>query len=46
MPYIYSRWDGTQQFEPLNPDEVMRDITKEMLDGSDLNSVLRRLLQR
>lgn len=46
MPYIYSRWDGTQQFEPFNPDDIMKHISKEMLDGSDLNTVLRRLLQR
>ncbi|MDO8635502.1 MAG: VWA domain-containing protein [Dehalococcoidia bacterium] len=46
MQYIYSRWDGTQKFGPLNPDEVMKHITKDMLNGSDLDSVLRRFLQR
>ena len=46
MQHIYSRWDGTQKFGPLNPDEVMKHIAKDMLNGSDLDSVLRRFLQR
>ena len=46
MVYRYSQWDGTQQFESLAPDEVMKHIANEMLAGRDLTDVLRRLLQR
>lgn len=46
MLYRYSRWDGTQEFQPFTPDDLMDRIAEEMLEHGDLRSVLRRLLQR
>ncbi|HEY3118855.1 MAG TPA: VWA domain-containing protein [Chloroflexota bacterium] len=44
--YRYSRWDGSQDIEPFTADDLMREIADEMLEDGDLQSALRRLLQR
>ncbi len=44
--YQYRRWDGTQQIEPFTADDAMEFIAQHMLDDGDLESALRRMLQR
>src|SRR5712691_8659545 len=44
--FRYSRWDGTQQIEPFDANELMQHLADRMLDGSDLWSAMRDLLQR
>ena len=41
----YSRWDGTQKGFELGADEVMAEITDDLLYHGDLNAALRRMLQ-
>ncbi len=45
MLYKYSRWDGTQQISPFNADEIMEELSKELMDDNfnDLNSALQKL---
>src|SRR5438552_1008180 len=44
--FQYSRWDGTQAVDPFTADELMQHLADRVLDGDDLRSVLRELLQR
>ncbi len=46
MPYRYSWWDGTQQFESVGADEAMKHIAEEVLAGRNLEDVLQRWLRR
>jgi uncharacterized protein with von Willebrand factor type A (vWA) domain len=39
----YSRWDGTQQIDPLSADDLMRAMSEELMRDGDLMSALRRL---
>ena len=41
----YSRWDGTQAGFELDADDVLAQITDDVLYHGDLNAALRRLLQ-
>ncbi|MDP8975421.1 MAG: hypothetical protein M3N28_03460 [Actinomycetota bacterium] len=41
----YSRWDGTQAGFELDAEEVLAEITDDVLYHGDLNAALRRLLQ-
>jgi uncharacterized protein with von Willebrand factor type A (vWA) domain len=41
----YSRWDGTQVGFELDADDVLSEITDDLLYHGDLNAALRRLLQ-
>src|SRR4051812_9628010 len=41
----YSRWDGTQQIDELNADEVMRAISDELMRDGDLMRALRQLFR-
>ena len=43
--FRYSRWDGTQKGFELGADEVMAEITDDLLYHGDLNAALRRMLQ-
>ena len=43
--FRYSRWDGTQVGFELGADEVMAEITDDLLYHGDLNAALRRMLQ-
>jgi uncharacterized protein with von Willebrand factor type A (vWA) domain len=43
--FTYSRWDGTQKGFDLDADQVMSEITDDLLYHGDLNAALRRLLQ-
>jgi len=44
--FRYSRWDGTQEIEPFTADDLLRHLADRVLDGRDLSSVMRDLLQR
>ena len=41
----YSRWDGTQQIAAVDADEIMRAISEDLLQNSDLDLALRRLFR-
>jgi uncharacterized protein with von Willebrand factor type A (vWA) domain len=43
--FLYSRWDGTQSGFELTADEVLGEITDDLLYHGDLNAALRRLMQ-
>jgi uncharacterized protein with von Willebrand factor type A (vWA) domain len=46
MPrFRYSRWDGTQVGFEFDADDVLSEITDDLLYHGDLNNALRRLLQ-
>src|SRR5207249_593490 len=43
--FTYSRWDGTQVGFELDADDVLLEITDDLLYHGDLNAALRRLMQ-
>src|SRR3954466_3263721 len=43
--YSYSRWDGTQVGFELEADDILSEITDDLLYHGDLNAALRRLMQ-
>ncbi|MDQ1374244.1 MAG: hypothetical protein QOJ09_1582 [Actinomycetota bacterium] len=43
--FNYSRWDGTQVGFELSADDLLSEITDDLLYHGDLNAALRRLLQ-
>ena len=43
--FSYSRWDGTQAGFELDADDVLSEITDDLLYHGDLNAALRRLMQ-
>jgi uncharacterized protein with von Willebrand factor type A (vWA) domain len=43
--YDYSRWDGSQEGLDVDPDELLAEITDELLGGGDFDDALRRLLR-
>ncbi|HWC40279.1 MAG TPA: hypothetical protein VG476_17230 [Acidimicrobiales bacterium] len=43
--YRYGRWDGTQVGFDLDADDVLSEITDDLLYHGDLNAALRRMLQ-
>ncbi|MBV8304678.1 MAG: hypothetical protein JOZ04_10745 [Acidimicrobiia bacterium] len=43
--FRYSRWDGTQAGFELDADDVLSEITDDLLYHGDLNAALRRMLQ-
>jgi uncharacterized protein with von Willebrand factor type A (vWA) domain len=43
--YDYRRWDGTQEYGDLDPDDLLAGLTDDLLSGGDLNDALRRLLR-
>ena len=46
MPrFNYSRWDGTQVGFELDADDLLSEITDDLLYHGDLNAALRRLMQ-
>ncbi len=46
MLFRYSGWDGSQQIDPLQPDELLDLLANDLLDDGDLRHALDRLLQR
>ena len=45
MLYRYSLWDGTQEIDSLDADELMENISDELLSEGDLKSVLQRIMR-
>jgi uncharacterized protein with von Willebrand factor type A (vWA) domain len=43
--YDYSRWDGSQDFAGLDPDDLLAEVADELLAGGDLDAALRRLMR-
>ena len=43
MSYRYSRWDGTQQLDPLDADEVLDALSEDLMSYGDLSAALQRL---
>ena len=44
--YRYSRWDGTQEIEPFSTSDLMDHLADQILEGDDLRSIMRDLMQR
>src|SRR3954470_11636024 len=44
-PLPYSRWDGTQVGFELDADDILSEITDDLLYHGDLNAALRRMMQ-
>ena len=44
--FRYSRWDGTQKGFAFGADDVMSEITDDLLYHGDLNAALRRMMQQ
>ena len=43
--YDYSDWDDTQEWGELDPDDLLAELTDDLLSGGDLNDALRRLMR-
>ncbi len=43
--YDYRDWDGSQEWGELDPDDLLSEITDDLLSGGDLNDSLRRLMR-
>ena len=43
--YDYSSWDGSQEFASFDPDDLLAELTDELLAGGDLDAALRRLMR-
>ena len=41
----YSRWDGTQERE-LSPQDMIDQLSEQILEGDDLRGALRRMMER
>src|SRR5215211_6550555 len=39
----YSRWDGTQQINPLDASEIMQALSDDLMQSGDINLALQRL---
>ncbi|CAA9258271.1 MAG: FIG019045: long form Mg-chelase associated protein with vWA domain [uncultured Acidimicrobiales bacterium] len=44
--FRYSRWDGSQVGFELDADDIMAELTDDLLYHGDLNAALRRMLQQ
>src|SRR4051794_36254418 len=45
-PYRYARWDGRQRLEEISADDLLDELSDDILAESDLSSALARLLAR
>ncbi len=43
--YGYSRWDGTQNIEGLEADDVLKALSDDYLENGNLQQAMRRLMQ-
>ena len=43
--FTYSRWDGTQTGYSVNADEILEELTDDLLMHGDLQAALRRLMR-
>ena len=45
-PYRYARWDGSQRLDEVTADDLLAELSDDILAESDLSSALARLLSR
>src|SRR5690348_692616 len=45
-PYRYARWDGGQRLDVVSADDLLGELSDDILAESDLSSALARLLAR
>src|SRR5436305_2941622 len=43
--YGYSRWDGTQQIEGLDADDILKALSDDYMENGNLKQELKRLMQ-
>src|SRR5438876_10302463 len=43
--YGYSRWDGSQQIEGLDADDILKALSDDYLENGNLQQALKRLMQ-
>ncbi|GCE49717.1 uncharacterized protein with von Willebrand factor type A (vWA) domain [Thermosporothrix hazakensis] len=43
--YGYSRWDGTQQLEGLDADDILKALSDDYLENGNLQQAMKRLMQ-
>src|SRR5579859_2733512 len=43
--YGYSRWDGTQNIEGLDADDILKALSDDYMESGNLQQALRRLMQ-
>ena len=43
--YGYSRWDGSQQIEGLDADDVLKALSDDYLENGNLQQALKRMMQ-
>ena len=43
--FTYSRWDGTQSGFSMEADEVLAELTDDLLFHGDINSALGRMMR-
>ncbi|MCC7363063.1 MAG: VWA domain-containing protein [Dehalococcoidia bacterium] len=46
MRYRYSMWDGTQEVPSVDADQILDNLTDDLMNFGDLQHALRNLLQR
>ena len=46
MKFRYSMWDGTQEVPPLEADDILDNLTDDLMNFGDLQHALRNLMQR
>lgn len=46
MFYRYYDWDGSQSIDPLDPDQLLDLLSRDLLEDGDLRRALERLLMR
>jgi uncharacterized protein with von Willebrand factor type A (vWA) domain len=44
--FRYTRWDGSQEIDPLDPDELLDLLSEDLLDEASLRQALERLMAR
>ncbi|MDO8635757.1 MAG: VWA domain-containing protein, partial [Dehalococcoidia bacterium] len=44
--FLYSRWDGSQDVFSIEKEELMDALSDELINHGDVDSALRRLMQR
>ena len=45
LRFSYSRWDGSQKGFDLTPDDILSQLTDDLLYHGDVNAALRRMMQ-
>src|SRR6266699_4363745 len=43
--YGYSRWDGTQNIEGLDADDILKALSDDYMESGNLQQALKRLMQ-